>query len=61
MPFLMPADRFAARAARAIAAGDSYRVIPWQMGVVAKLLRMLPNWLYDLVFSKAPHKARKLP
>jgi short-subunit dehydrogenase len=58
MPFLMPVDRFAARAAVAIAAGDSYRVIPWQMGVVAKLLRLLPNRLYDLLFSKAPHKAR---
>ena len=59
MPFLMPADRFAAKAARAIAAGTSYCVIPWQMGVVAKVLRMLPNWLYDFAFSKAPHKARK--
>ena len=59
MPFLMAAERFAAKAARAIAAGTSYRVIPWQMGVVAKILRMLPNWLYDFAFSKAPHKARK--
>ncbi len=58
MPFLMPAARFAERAVDAIAAGDSYRVIPWQMGLVAKLLRALPNWLYDLAFSKAPHKAR---
>jgi NAD(P)-dependent dehydrogenase (short-subunit alcohol dehydrogenase family) len=58
MPFLMPAGRFAAKAAGAIASGASYRVIPWQMGVVAKLLRMLPNWLYDFAFSKAPHKAR---
>lgn len=61
MPFLMPAARFAERAARAIAAGDSYRVIPWQMGVVAKLLRALPNAVYDLAFAKAPHKARKTP
>ena len=59
MPFLMPAARFAERAARAIAAGDSYRVIPWQMGVVAKLLRALPNALYDFAFARAPHKARK--
>jgi len=59
MPFLMPADRFAARAARAIDAGDSYRVIPWQMGVVAKVLRLLPNFLYDLAFARAPHKARQ--
>ena len=59
MPFLMPAERFAARAVDAIEAGISYRVIPWQMGVVAKLLRLLPNWLYDLAFSRAPHKARE--
>jgi short-subunit dehydrogenase len=58
MPFLMPAERFAARAVDTIEAGVSYRVIPWQMGVVAKMLRLLPNWLYDLAFSRAPHKAR---
>lgn len=58
MPFLMPPDVFADKAAAAIEAGTSYRVIPWQMGVVAKLLRLLPNWLYDLAFSKAPHKPR---
>jgi len=59
MPFLMPVQRFARAAVRSIARGDSYRVIPWQMGVVAKLLRVLPNWLYDVAFSRAPHKARK--
>lgn len=63
MPFLMSAPVFAAKAVEAIDAGASYRVIPWQMGVVAKLLRLLPNRLYDLAFSKAPHKARagKIP
>jgi NAD(P)-dependent dehydrogenase (short-subunit alcohol dehydrogenase family) len=59
MPFLMPAGRFAARAFDTIEAGASYRVIPWQMGVVAKLLRLLPNWLYDFAFARAPHKARQ--
>lgn len=58
MPFLMPAEKFAAKAVAAIDAGVSYRVIPWQMGVVSKLLRMLPNALYDFAFAKAPHKAR---
>jgi short-subunit dehydrogenase len=61
MPFLMRADRFAAKAVRAIARGASYQVIPWQMGVVAKLLRALPNALYDLAFARAPHKARRTP
>jgi hypothetical protein len=39
---------------QSIAEGVSYRVIPWQMGVVAKLLRLLPNWLYDMAFARAP-------
>lgn len=56
MPFLMPADRFAAAAARAIERGDSYRVLPWQMGLVARLLGVLPNALFDLLFSRAPTK-----
>ncbi|KAF3996895.1 SDR family oxidoreductase [Glaciimonas immobilis] len=61
MPFLMPAADFATKASAAIKRGSSYQVIPWQMGLVAKLLRILPNWLYDAVFAKAPHKARKKP
>ena len=59
MPFLMPAERFAAQALRAIDAGGSFRVIPWQMGLVAKLLRVLPDFLFDLLFARAPQKARK--
>jgi short-subunit dehydrogenase len=59
MPFLMPADAFADRAFRAIAAGDSYRVIPWQMGVVAKLLRALPNLVFDRLLAGRPRKRRR--
>jgi NAD(P)-dependent dehydrogenase (short-subunit alcohol dehydrogenase family) len=59
MPFLMAPAKFAAKAARVIEAGDSYAVIPWQMGVVAKVLRLLPNPVYDFAFGKAPHKPRK--
>ncbi|MFT4243753.1 MAG: SDR family oxidoreductase [Acidovorax sp.] len=59
MPFLMQADDFADRAFRAIAAGVSYRVIPWQMGVAAKLLRLLPNALFDKVLAGRPRKRRQ--
>ncbi|MTW12247.1 SDR family oxidoreductase [Pseudoduganella eburnea] len=59
MPFLMQPEAFAAAAARSIAQGVSYRVIPWQAGMIARTLRLLPNWLYDRAFAKAPHKARK--
>ena len=59
MPFLMPVEAFAERAYAAIVAGDSYRVIPWQMGVVAKLLRLLPNALFDRALSKRGRKRRR--
>jgi hypothetical protein len=59
MPFLMQPEDFAERAFRTIAAGRSYRVIPWQMGVVAKLLRMLPNPLFDRVLAGRPRKHRQ--
>ncbi|MEO5686548.1 MAG: SDR family oxidoreductase [Burkholderiaceae bacterium] len=59
MPFLMPADKFARQALDAIAAGVGLRVIPWQMGVVARLLRILPNWIYDRVLASRPRKARQ--
>ena len=59
MPFLLSADAFAERAFDAIASGVSYRVIPWQMGVVAKLLRLLPNALFDRVLSGRARKHRQ--
>jgi len=58
MPFLMPVTDFAERAFRAIEAGDSYRVIPWQMGWVAKLLRLLPNPIFDKALAGRPRKHR---
>ena len=59
MPFLMPADKFADRAYRAIEAGSSYCVIPWQMGLVAKLLRLLPNRMFDRLFAGRGRKQRR--
>ena len=59
MPFLMKADAFASRAFAAIEAGSSYRVIPWQMGVVAKLLRLLPNAVFDKALSGRARKSRQ--
>jgi len=59
MPFLMDAPDFARAAADKIASGTSYAVIPWQMGIVAKLLRVLPNWAFDRLFGNRPYKPRK--
>jgi short-subunit dehydrogenase len=59
MPFLISAEEFSERAFRAIAAGVSYRVIPWQMAIVAKLLRLLPNGLFDKLFAGRGRKPRR--
>ncbi|HEX7890935.1 MAG TPA: SDR family oxidoreductase [Ramlibacter sp.] len=58
MPFLMQPREFADRAYQAIGRGTHYKVIPWQMGVVARLLRLLPNALFDRVMAKQPRKHR---
>ena len=59
MPFIIGADDAARRFARAIDAGTSYAVIPWQMAIVGRLLGLLPDWLYDRAASKAGRKPRK--
>lgn len=61
MPFLMDADVFAVRAVDAIGAGVAHAIVPWQMGLIAKGLRLLPDGLYDRLFSRAPRKARADP
>ena len=58
MPFLTDADVFARKAVRAIGAGSRFKVIPWQMGVVASLMHVMPRWLYDALAAKAPRKPR---
>jgi short-subunit dehydrogenase len=58
MPFLMEPADFARRAADAIVAGVRYRTIPWQMGVVAVLLRLLPRWLFDRATARRKQKPR---
>jgi short-subunit dehydrogenase len=58
MPFLMDADRFAAKSADAIARKVRYATFPWQMRIVGMLLHVSPRWLYDFAFERAPRKPR---
>ena len=58
MPFLLGVDDAAKRIAKVIASGSSFAVLPWQMAIVARVLRLLPNWMYDRLFSDAPRKPR---
>ena len=59
MPFLMSAEAFADRAFAAINAGDRFRFIPWQMAIIARLLKWMPNALYDRVLAGRPRKKRQ--
>jgi short-subunit dehydrogenase len=58
MPFLIDVDEAVVRFARAIDAKTSFTVIPWSMGIAARILRLVPNWLYDRIFSHMPRKPR---
>ncbi len=58
MPFLMDVDAFAEQAADAIIAGVRYRTIPWQMGWITALLRLMPRWLFDRVLANRKQKPR---
>lgn len=58
MPFLIDADAFARRAVDAIGRRRSFVVIPWQMRVVAAVMRALPNAVYDRLAARRPRKPR---
>lgn len=58
MPFLMPVDAFADRALTAIASGRGFTVIPWQMAWVGRLLRVLPDALFDRALANRGRKPR---
>lgn len=57
MPFILPAEEAARRIARAIARGSSYAVVPWQMALATRALRLVPPFLFDPMFSL--HTGRK--
>ncbi len=59
MPFRLSPTDFAARAQRAIEAGVSWRIIPWQMAVAAAVMRLLPNAVYDRLASGRGRKKRR--
>lgn len=58
MPFILDADEAAQRMIRVIEQQNAYAVIPWQMGLVGRVLKLLPRRIYDSLFAKAPRKPR---
>jgi short-subunit dehydrogenase len=58
MPFLMESDVFAEKFANAVARKKRFVVIPWQMGITVKLMRLIPAGLWDWAMRNAPKKTR---
>jgi len=61
MPFLMQAEAFAQQAADAMLRGASFKVIPWPMAWLARLLRILPNAAFDRIVERRARKPRQSP
>jgi hypothetical protein len=59
MPFLLDVDEAARRIVRAIDRRKCFYVLPWQMAVVGRLLRILPRPVYDALVAHAPRKPRQ--
>ncbi|MDE1999042.1 MAG: SDR family oxidoreductase [Burkholderiales bacterium] len=59
MPFLMEPETFADKAFAAIEARVRWRVIPWQMGVVATVMKFMPRWLFDAVVGAQRHRKKR--
>ena len=59
MPFILDANEAATRIAHAIERQSVFAVIPWQMNLLGRVLKLLPRWLYDRLFAHAPHKPRQ--
>lgn len=58
MPFILTAEEVAEKIVRIIENKVLFIVIPWQMAIVARVLKFLPNFLYDRLFANAPRKPR---
>jgi short-subunit dehydrogenase len=59
MPFIIDADDAARRFARIIASRKAYAIVPWQMAIVGRALKLLPNGVFDAIMSKRGRKPRK--
>lgn len=59
MPFLLQADDAARRIARIVEHGRSFAIVPWQMAIVGRAMRWLPNAIWDPLLARAGRKPRR--
>ena len=59
MPFIIEADDAARRIVRVLDSSKRFAVIPWQMAIVGRLLKLVPKSLFDRMMAGRGHKPRK--
>jgi short-subunit dehydrogenase len=59
MPFIISAESAAEKIAAIIARRKTHAVLPWQMAIVARLMHVLPRWIYDPLAARAGYKPRR--
>ncbi len=59
MPFIIEAGDAARRIVRILDSSKSFAVIPWQMAIVGRLLKLVPNAVFDRMMAGRGHKPRK--
>jgi len=59
MPFIISAETAAEKIAAIIARRKIHAVLPWQMAIVARLMHVLPRWIYDPLAARAGYKPRR--
>jgi short-subunit dehydrogenase len=58
MPFMMDVDTAARKMARAIETRRRYVILPWQMAILGRFMKLIPAPLWDWAMKHAPHKPR---
>ena len=58
MPFMLSPEKAARLIARAIAQRRRFYVLPWQMALTGRLLKLLPRPLFEMAFAHAGRKPR---
>jgi short-subunit dehydrogenase len=59
MPFILTAEDAARRIVRVLDSSKSFAVIPWQMAIVGRLLKLVPIGMFDRMMAGRGHKPRK--
>lgn len=59
MPFIISVETAAEKIVAVIASRKTFAVLPWPMAIVARLMHVLPRWIYDPLAARAGYKPRR--